>query len=75
MSKRLYYVYCHNRTDSRDDDVLKIRAATMGKALDHARDTMARSRWIVGVAYRGPAFKREYPEWHRLLWGVNPCEV
>lgn len=65
---RIYFVWLHNRTDKRDDDVLKIKAQSENQATQIARQ-MCRSNFYVGRAFTRQEFKEYDPLWHNLRWG------
>jgi hypothetical protein len=70
MSKAHYYVfyvYCHNKTDDRDDDVVKVRATTSTKAKEKARELRDSFQFQIGSAYRVKDFRVRFPDWYDLL--------
>jgi len=66
----IFYVYLHNKTDCRDDEVRKVKAATPKEAKEIAssRDSW---RWNVGRAYRAKDFRKAHPDWYSLLSSVK----
>lgn len=65
---RIYFVWLHNKTDQRDDDVLKIKAQSKGQATRIAHQ-MCRSNFYVGRTFTRQEFKAYDPWWHSLRWG------
>jgi hypothetical protein len=65
---RIYFVWLHNKTDCRDDDVLKIGVRSKGQATRIAHQ-MAQSNFSVGRTFTRQEFKKYDPEWHSLQWG------
>ncbi len=68
---KLFFVCVHNNTDCRDDDVIKVRARTKGNALRLVAESLRPGKTL-GRVYTHKGLKRFDPEWHALLWGVEP---
>lgn len=76
MNKTIYFAWINNHTDSRDDDVLKISAANKKTAERYAEVyASTRGNCSVGDIYTRKEFKKDHPEWHSLLWGVESEEA
>lgn len=63
---RIWYVYQHNRTDCRDDNVIKVRA----KSRSHAREIaerQTRSNYRLGRIYSAAEFRADWPGWWSLM--------
>lgn len=71
-SMRFYYVYMENNTDSRDDEVWKIRARTKDRAKRLAEQDSRSFRFAVRQVFTQKGIKRYDPYWHTLLWGCPP---
>jgi len=71
---RLFFVYLHNNTDVRDDEVVKVRARTKPRALALVKERV-RSNFTVGKVMTNTGLKRFDAEWHALLWGGKPQYV
>lgn len=63
----IFYVYMHNKTDEKDDTVLKVVApsSVAAKKMAGRRD---RGRFTIGSAYRPKDFKIKHPDWYELLY-------
>lgn len=70
----IFYVYMHNKADSRDDEVYKFVAKSSVKAKDMARRKDGRGRFNVGSAFRAKDFRIRHPDWYRLL-SDQPAET
>ena len=68
---KLFFVYLHNNTDERDDEVVKVRARTKNRALAVV-EPQTRENFTVGSVMTGKGLKRFDAEWHALLWGQKP---
>lgn len=68
---RLFFVYLHNTTDVRDDEVVKVRARTKPRAL-RLVECNTRPNFQIGSVMTGKGLKRFDAEWHALLWGQKP---
>lgn len=73
-SLKLFFVYVHNNTDVRDDSVIKVRARTRTRAKSLVVQS-ERGNVSVGSVMTLKGLKRFDPEWHALLWGVEPQYV
>lgn len=72
-SMKLFFVMLFNNTDERDDDMLKIAAKTKPKALAAAKEYVeGRSNFSLGQVYTRKQLQKCQPDWHSLLWGVEP---
>lgn len=71
-SLKLFFVYMENNTDRQDDEVWKIRAKTKPSARKLALNHPSAHRFTVRSVMTRKGFKRSDPEWHALLWGVEP---
>ncbi len=73
-SMKLFFVMLFNITDERDDDMLKIKAKTKPKAMDAAARHVADRghRFTLGEVMTLKKLKKLHPDWHALLWGVEP---
>jgi hypothetical protein len=77
MRKRLYIVWLHNKTDHRDDEWIKVRAASrlrarkLGERYWEARRLF---NFEVGRAFTMPELKQIHPSVHMLEWGTKPWE-
>jgi len=67
--KKVYYVYMHNTTDRRDDEVFKVKASSEPEAKSEA-ESHSQGRFSVGWAKpatpkskRDKAFLRDYKWW------------
>lgn len=68
---RLFFIYCHNRIDPKDDVVLKVMSSTKYKALQLVKGKYS-CKYRLGRVMTLKGLKRFEPEWHALLWGVPP---
>lgn len=72
-SMKLFFVMLFNTTDERDDDMLKIKAKTKPKAKEAAEEYVRdHPNYTVGPFYTRKTLKLCQPDWHSLLWGVEP---
>lgn len=70
-SLKLFFVYVHNNTDVRDDNIIKVLARTKGRAKSLVSER-ERGNVCVGSVMTRKGLKRYDAEWHALLWGVEP---
>lgn len=68
---RVYYVWAHNKTDCRDDEVWKVRALNkeLARKWAQSRDTY---RFNIGHIYTASEFRKENPGWYSLLSSQKP---
>lgn len=71
--KRMYYVHLHNKTDHRDDDVVKVEAISPAKALEIAREG-CEARFYAGLddVMSAATFRARSPGWYRLIASSSP---
>lgn len=68
-AKKIFAVYLHNKADSRDDMVVKVKALSKKLAKEAVEDSENCYRFNVGNVFTLPQLKKFDPEWHALLWG------
>jgi len=66
---KLFFAYLSNHTDCRDDEVIKIKARDKKQAREIAEGVCRINFTIIDI-YTRQQLKRNYPEWHSLLWGT-----
>lgn len=70
----IFYVYLHNKVDSRDDDVYKCRASSPQVAKRMARNSKG-DRFNIGRTFRPKEFRKRHRDWYDLISGWEPEEV
>lgn len=69
---RTYFVHLENTTDSADDDFVKVLASNPKQAKQVAIEyNCYRSNYTIGSIYNRKRFKKEFPDWHAVLWGLK----
>jgi len=66
---KYYIVWLSNRTDNRDDEVMKLKAKNKKEARKIAEEECADYRFDVSEVYTLPEFKKYDEWWHALIWG------
>jgi len=65
---RYYIVWLHNNTDSRDDEPIKVKAASPGDAKIYAGYYL-RGRFSLGRIYTLKEFRKRDAWWAAHFWG------
>lgn len=64
-----FFVWLRNHTDMRDDEVLKIKAASKATAKTEAGRYYFPNRFSIHHVYTRHEFKKFEPWWHAHFWG------
>jgi len=74
MRGRIYYVYASNHTDSRDDEVWKVRASSKEEAREWASQQRS-NRFSVRQVYTAAEMKAKADGWWALLRNTTATEI
>jgi len=66
-TRKIFFVWLSNTTDSRDDEPIKIKARTKKEAEEVAEDYLG-GRFLISDTYTRKEFKKAEPWWHAAMW-------